>query len=77
MLAIPKEALAEGIKTPYVYAVTGDSIDLRATRRDLVLGREVGERVEVLKGLVAGETVVLSGQLNLTDGSKVRLSGKH
>ena len=36
---------------------------------------EIGEQVEVLKGLQPNETVVVSGQLNLVDGSKVRVTG--
>ncbi len=75
MLAIPKRALAEGMKQPYVFVVSGDGGSERATRRDLVLGREVGEQVEVLQGLAPGETVVVSGQLNLVDGSRVRVTG--
>ncbi|TXI82383.1 MAG: efflux RND transporter periplasmic adaptor subunit [Flavobacteriales bacterium] len=74
MLAIPKNALGEGLKDAYVFVVTGDSADARVSRRELVLGREVGDRVEVLKGLQANETVVVSGQLNLVEGSKVRVT---
>lgn len=74
MLAIPKNALGEGLKDPYVFVVTGDSAETRVSRRDLILGREIGDRVEVLKGLQANETVVVSGQLNLVEGSKVRVT---
>lgn len=75
MLTIPKNALGEGMKDAYVYVVTGDTAGMRASRRDLVLGREIGERVEVVKGLQPNEVVVVSGQLNLVDGSKVRVTG--
>ena len=74
MLTITKNALGEGLKDPYVFVVTGDSADARVSRRDLVLGREVGDRVEVLKGLEPNETVVVSGQLNLVEGSLVRVT---
>ncbi|MBX2971511.1 MAG: efflux RND transporter periplasmic adaptor subunit [Flavobacteriales bacterium] len=74
MLTIPKNALAEGMKEPYVYVVQGAGDDARAQRRELVLGREAGERVEVLKGLAPDETVVVSGQLNLVEGSRVRVN---
>ena len=47
----------------------------RVERRNLVLGREAGEQLEVLQGLQPGETVVVTGQLNLVDGSRVRLTG--
>lgn len=74
MLAIPKNALAEGLKDPYVFVVNSDSSDTRVSRRELVLGREVGDRVEVLQGLKPNKTVVISGQLNLVEGSKVRVT---
>lgn len=75
LLTIPKNALGEGVKEPYVYVVTGDSAEARVRRRDLVLGREIGDRVEVTSGLEPGETVVVSGQLNLVEGSRVRVTG--
>lgn len=75
-LQIPKTALAEGLRSPYVYVVQGDTSSARAYRRALVLGREVGDNVEVLDGLSPSDIVVLSGQLNLTDGSLVRVTGQ-
>lgn len=75
LLVIPKSALGEGMKQPYVYVVRTDGADSRVSHRDLVLGREIGEQVEVLKGLEPNEAVVVSGQLNLVDGSKVRVAG--
>ena len=75
MLTIPKNALGDGMKEPYVYVVVGDTASTRVQRRELVLGREIGEQVEVLKGLQAGDVVVTSGQLNLVEGSKVRVTG--
>ncbi|HRT53164.1 MAG TPA: hypothetical protein P5291_03725, partial [Flavobacteriales bacterium] len=74
MIAIPKNALAEGMKNPYVYVVKGDTTGMRAERRPITLGREIGDRVEVAQGLLPGETVVVSGQLNLVEGSKVRVT---
>jgi len=75
MLTIPKNALGEGMKDAYVYVVRGDTNGTRVTRRSLTLGREVGERVEVVKGLVPDEIVVVSGQLNLAEGSLVKVIG--
>lgn len=77
MLTIPKNALGDGMKSPYVYVVVGDTAGTRVQRRDLVLGRESGEQVEVMKGLQAGEVVVTSGQLNLVDGSLVKVAGNN
>jgi len=69
VLQIPKIALAEGLKNPYVYIVTGNKV---ATRK-IVTGREIGENVEVVGGLQKGEQIVINGQINLMDGSIINV----
>lgn len=66
-LQIPKLALVEGTKNPYVYVVNG----AQAQVRKLTVGRELGEHIEVLSGLKEGDEIVTSGQINLVDGSKI------
>jgi RND family efflux transporter MFP subunit len=66
-LQIPKIALVEGTKNPYVYVVNGG----QALVRKITLGRELGENIEVLSGLKEGDEVVTSGQINLKDGSLI------
>lgn len=66
-LQIPKIALVEGLKNPYVYVLNGN----KAAVKKLVLGREIGENVEVLSGLNEGDEVISSGQINLVEGSLV------
>ena len=68
-LQIPKKALAEGMKNPFIYVVKGNGVE----QRKLVLGRELGENVEVISGLQQGEVVVVNGQINLTESSKVEV----
>lgn len=72
-LQIPKKALVEGVKNPYVYIIDSN----RAVVRKLVLGREAGENIEVLSGLQNGEEVIISGQINLTEGSLVEVVNKN
>jgi RND family efflux transporter MFP subunit len=67
VLQIPKLALVEGTKNPYVYVVQ----DNVAKIQKITVGREVGENIEVVSGLQAGQEVVTSGQINLTNGSKI------
>lgn len=67
LLQIPKLALVEGTKNPYVYVVQNNV----ATIQKLIVGREIGENIEVISGLQAGQEVVTSGQINLTNGSKI------
>lgn len=69
-ILLPKTALVEGLKNPIIYVVEAG----RAATRQLTLGREVGEQVEVLSGLKTGDVVVLTGQLNLNNGSLVEVA---
>lgn len=71
-LQIPKLALVEGTKNPYVYVAAGD----KAEMRKLTIGREVGENIEVVNGLAEGDEVVTSGQINLANGNKITRTGK-
>ncbi|MFN8415501.1 MAG: efflux RND transporter periplasmic adaptor subunit [Cytophagaceae bacterium] len=71
-LQIPKIALAEGVKNPYVYIINGNTAELRK----VVVGREVGEYIEVISGLQQGEKVVVNGQINLINGSLINIVGK-
>jgi len=68
-LQIPKIALVEGIKNPFVYVTNGNNVTLRK----LELGEEVGQNVVVVSGLTAGEKVITSGQINLTPSSKISI----
>lgn len=72
VLQVPKKALVEGLKNPYVYVAKGN----RAESRRLSLGRELGEYVEVVSGLKEGEQVIVSGQINLAEGSLIEVEGK-
>lgn len=71
-LQIPKGALVEGVKNPYVY-ISGNGT---ASARKVVLGRELGENIEVIGGLKVGEEIIVSGQINLTEGSKISVVSK-
>lgn len=68
-LQIPKIALVEGLKNPYVYLANGT----KATQKKLVLGRDLGENVEVLSGLQEGEKVITSGQINISESSIIEV----
>jgi len=73
-LLIPKTALGEGLKNAYVFTVNGIDSTMHASQQKLTLGREVGDKVEVVDGLKPGATVVLTGQLNLAEGTLVRIT---
>lgn len=69
VLQVPKKALAQGTKDPYVYIAEGN----KAIRRKIVVGRESGENIEVLSGLSAGDKVITDGQINLVEGSNIEV----
>src|SRR5688572_15406669 len=48
--------------------------DEKAQRRDVTVGRSLGEDREVTQGLSGGETVVLDPPENLADGDRVRIA---
>ncbi len=68
-IVIPREALIGSVKNPQVYVVENGVAKLR----DLVLGGESGTSVQVLKGLMEGEMIVVNGQNNLVDGVPVQI----
>lgn len=84
-VVVPRSALIENVQTLIepesntiqitrsysAFVVKDDSV---AVKRDLDLGIEQGDRVEVLSGLQAGEQIVVTGQNSLEDSSKVRIA---
>ena len=65
-LAIIKQP---GANTRYVYVVENG----QAHRRELTLGRLIGDQFEVLSGLASGDRVVIAGQSRLLDKTPVRI----
>lgn len=86
VVVIPRSALVEKVDTYIqpetgtieldrsysVFVNQGDSI---AVQRELLLGIEQGDRIEVLQGLNPGDGLIVTGQGSLEDGSRIRVSG--
>ena len=70
LLVIPREALAESVRNAIVYVVEQGV----ARQRKITTGPEAGGMVAVRDGLKAGDQVIISGQINLRDGSRVIIS---
>jgi len=64
---ISRNAFVGGVANNQVFVVTNG--EARLTR--ITSGRILGSQVEVLDGLKEGDIVVISGQINLVDGTKV------
>ncbi len=76
----PKQAASILIpRTSFVGSVSSNQVFVydkgtnTAKVRNVVSGRILGETVEILSGLNEGETVITSGQINLTDGTPVSI----
>jgi len=67
-LLIPAEAVQVGQQGPYVFVIGPDG---KAEQRDVSPGQRQGDKVVITKGVVAGETVVRSGQLMVIPGMPV------
>jgi membrane fusion protein, multidrug efflux system len=67
---IPSEATQISQKGPFVYVVKSDQT---AELRVITLGQRQGGNVVVTNGLAAGENVVLTGQLTVVPGAKVKV----
>lgn len=74
-VAVPQAAVQfnEGSRSGIVMVVDAKSI---AHKREIEAGETSGDRVQILKGLNAGETVVTDGGYGLPDGTEVR-TGEH
>lgn len=68
-LAVPREAFVGSITSGEVYVLEDGKVKLRKVEA----GTLFGNKVEVLKGLSEGETVIVSGQINLQENSEVKV----
>jgi len=68
-LLLPRESVIRELRTAHVF-ITEDDI---AVKKPVTLGIEEGDKVEVLTGLEAGDSVVVAGQGGLDDGQKIKV----
>ncbi len=68
-LVLPEQVLVPQGDDQYVFRV----VDGKAARTKVELGQRREGRVEILKGVAPGETIVTAGQLKLRDGVPVTL----
>lgn len=66
-ILIPRKAVVGSVLSANVYTVENGT----AHKRDVVLGDLVGDRIEILEGLKDGDQVIVSGLMNIADGSAV------
>lgn len=71
VLAVNSEAVVLKNGKNTVYVVEGD----RAVAKEVVTGVDTGTQLEIVKGLQAGEKVIVKGQTLVEQGSKVKVVG--
>jgi multidrug efflux system membrane fusion protein len=69
-VVVPAEAVQAGQNGSFVFLVRPD---MTAEMRPITIDRAVGNEVVVAQGLNGDETVVIDGQLRLSDGVKVNV----
>jgi RND family efflux transporter MFP subunit len=68
-MMIDRKAIIESLKKPEVYVVKGN----RAYKQAVTTGKTLDNYITVAGGLNEGDTVVIAGQINLTDGREVAI----
>ncbi len=68
VIVVPRSAFVGSVSTNQVFVVENGTT---ARIHNVIAGRVLGNKVEILSGLTEGETIITSGQINLSDGSKI------
>ncbi|HEX6768622.1 MAG TPA: efflux RND transporter periplasmic adaptor subunit, partial [Candidatus Binatia bacterium] len=68
---VPAEASQDSAKGPFVYVIKSD---LSAELRPVKLGQRHDQKIVIEEGVKAGERVVVSGQMAVIPGGKVRIA---
>lgn len=71
-IVAPAQAIQNGQQGQYVYVLKDD---MTVENRPVVLGKGTETEAVIVKGLKPGEKVVVNGQLRLSPGAKVEITG--
>jgi membrane fusion protein, multidrug efflux system len=69
-LSVPVSALLGSARDAKVFVVNGNHVE----QKNIKTGIVTAEKVQVTEGLAAGKEVVVSGQLNLENGSPITIN---
>jgi membrane fusion protein (multidrug efflux system) len=68
-LVVPRTAFVGNVSSNKVFVAK----DGKAELREVVVGRNFGENIEIVSGIESGEQVITTGQINLMDGSPIEI----
>ena len=66
---VPRNAFVGSVSSNQIFVIENGTAKLKT----VTAGRILGDKVEILNGLEDGEQVIVTGQINLQDGSKVEV----
>ena len=66
---VPRNAFVGSVSSNQIFVIENGVAKLKT----VTAGRIIGDKVEILNGLNAGETVIVTGQINLQEGSAVEI----
>lgn len=69
LMIVPRNAFVGSVSSNQIFVVENGTAKLKT----VTAGRILGDKVEILKGLSDGEQVIITGQINLQNGSKVEV----
>lgn len=70
VLTVPRSAFVGSVSSNQVFVADNENV---ARITNVVAGRVLGDKVEILQGLKEGDKVIISGQINLANGSKISI----
>jgi len=70
-VTVPKSAVQQRDSQSVAFVVSNEKVKLQPIRT----GSEFGDRIEIVDGLVGGETLVVRGGESLKDGDRIKLKG--
>lgn len=68
-LIVSRDAIVNGIKDPHVFVIRS----AKAYKTPVQIGRTDGKNIEIINGISINDTIIKSGQINLTDGVNVSI----
>jgi RND family efflux transporter, MFP subunit len=69
LMIVPRNAFVGSVSSNQIFVIENGAAKLKT----VTAGRILGDKVEILKGLSDGEHVIITGQINLQNGSKVEV----
>lgn len=67
MMVVARNAFVGSVSSNQIFVVQNGIAKLK----NVTAGRILGDKVEILDGLSTNEIIIVTGQINLTDGTKV------